>query len=697
MSVFWLIPAQDQLQDVLAQSSTSPDELPLSQDELTDLLEKTFDEASAIIVVERINGYSRSAKNHVLRVEYIDKNGESHAAIVKIANSDKLSQELNGWQTCGRLSNDRGVVLMPVKAGMRGEDGLPRAIVYGDARQRLRAARLINFEDAALTCCRWNDPDCVSVEQVLGQVFVELCQHLYQRAHAENDPARLAKELTDRLQDGIAAWESPHSQPHACRQIVMNDLPGSVADLLDPLDYLPSLLSNVCHLPEVMRGCAHGDLHGRNIFAGIDREKATFGAVFDYEDMGVDLLLGWDFAKLETELKVRAFQHIYLDDEADFIQKVYEFEERLAKETRHRNKSPSWGPLTSHGTPADRLFALLISIRGRARESLALETRRSNSWLHEYNFLLAAYGIYTGKFAKTYGRRQFLSTFISASVASAQHAWAKNASPEVVQKSTSLAAHAIAVGDPSRRPGIATAENYRLPFAFAKEFCRSRQTAFVAAGIEALESLQQKFPYVLEIWQELALAHLELRDLTGDRKHLQEAKKVLYRLDTRYPRRTHEETLCRQGRMWKDCGDIAFDEGDPETGLRDFQNALDAYLKAYQQGRDYYPGINAATLYLLLKKPAASSKLAGEILADLEQQKPAPPEELTWILATKAEANLLLGNCEDAALLYEQAIERPDCKPHHRSTMLKQVNRILSRISCIAPGFDPATFESILK
>jgi tetratricopeptide (TPR) repeat protein len=586
---------------------------------------------------------------------------------------------------------------MSLRPGATTRDGQPQTIVYEDARQRLRAARLINLEDAVLTCCRWNDPECGSIEHVLGELFLEMRKHLYQRAHAENDPQKLSQLLLTRLEKGIAAWRSPHSQPDDCRSAIMKELPGSVPDLLDPLDYVPRLLEHKRHLPEVMIGCAHGDLHGRNVLIGTDQDKATFAAVFDYEDMGTDLVVGWDLVKLETELKVRAYEKVFPGEESDFIQSVYQFEQRLAADTVKRSKSLTWGLATSREKSDDRLFAMLVALRSRAKECLAFEPRRSHSWLHEYNFLLAAYGLYVGKFEENYGRRQFLSAFISAAVAGEQHAWAKNAGSGVIERAAARAKLAIQEQRSDEHPDAGDAESYHVPFAFAKEFSRSRQSRFIAASIEILNALCDKFPYVLILWQELALAHLELLDLTRDEQHLQEAKRTLLQLDTLYPRRKHDETLCRQGRLWKDCGDYSFDRGDSQTAIADYRLAMEAYRSAYERSRNYYPGINLATLCLLAGSADMSTRLAKEILNALDGAEPASDEDLTWVLATKAEANLLLGNYDEAILFYEQAVGRSGCTPHNRSAMLKQVKRILRVKPCTEPGRDQSRFESIFE
>ena len=444
-----------------------------------------------------------------------------------------------------------------------------------------------------------------------------------------------------------------------------------------------------------MQGCAHGDLHARNALVGIDGDNALFAAVFDYEDMDTDLLVAWDFVKLETELKVRVYERLFPGEEADFIQQVYEFEQRLSAETIKCSKDEAWSFQASYETPVDRLFALLMTIRRLAKNCLAFESQRSHSWLHEYFFFLAAYGLYAGKFAKTYGRRQFLSAFISAASASEQHAWAKNASEALKERAAARAKLAIQQGQPGERPDIDSAESFHVPFAFAKEFTRSNDAAFISAGIEILSTLSEKFPYVLEIWQELALAFLELLGITGDRDYLHQAKAVLYRLDTRYPYKAHYETLCRHGRLYKDCGDFHFDLGETEMAFRSYEQAIEAYFAAYKIAHNYYPGINAATMYLLTGQSSKSEILATEILERLKKPDTASADDTTWVLATRAEAHLLLGNCDDALVFYEHALERPDCKPHHRSAMQKQLKRILRVKPCNEPNFDTTKLENL--
>ena len=83
----------------------------------------------------------------------------------------------------------------------------------------------------------------------------------------------------------------------------------------------------------MLRGCAHGDLHGRNILVGIVRDQAMWPTVFDYEDMGPCNLIGWDFVKLETELKIPGLSRRLRRRErpAEFVQKVQAVRDRAER------------------------------------------------------------------------------------------------------------------------------------------------------------------------------------------------------------------------------------------------------------------------------------------------------------------------------------------------------------------------------
>ena len=92
-------------------------------------------------------------------------------------------------------------------------------------------------------------------------------------------------------------------------------------------------------MPVVVRGPSHGDLHGRNVLVGVEdgKDEVVHPALFDYEHMAADNLIGWDFVKLETELKIRAYPYVFADQGPirRYIAAVQAFELELAEKTEH--------------------------------------------------------------------------------------------------------------------------------------------------------------------------------------------------------------------------------------------------------------------------------------------------------------------------------------------------------------------------
>jgi tetratricopeptide (TPR) repeat protein len=202
--------------------------------------------------------------------------------------------------------------------------------------------------------------------------------------------------------------------------------------------------------------------------------------------------------------------------------------------------------------------------------------------------------------------------------------------------------------------------SYHARLAFAKRWVRSKKPPFRDVAIAILDQLRNDYPHVLEIEDELALAYLE-----ADRPS--EFEGVLSIVMSRYGQLS-EEFLCRIGRFWKDRGDKvrATDRSD---ALSCFEKALDWYRKGYAIRANYYPGINVAGLQFILGKTEPARQSAEAVLQSLEGS--APPEELSWIRATQADARLLLENHPEAEALYRQAARLSD--PQGRSSMRRQV------------------------
>ena len=128
------------------------------------------------------------------------------------------------------------------------------------------------------------------------------------------------------------------------------------------------------------------------------------------------------------------------------------------------------------------------------------------------------------------------------------------------------------------------------------------------------------------------------------------------------------DILSLRGRLWKD----AFTHAPEHSAATTFvQRARDEYLAAYALAHDPFPGINAATLSMLLGDRDAARKLANEIAARLVTQS----ESATcWDHATAGEAALLLGELDRARESYAAARALAGHDAGTIATMRRQVN-----------------------
>lgn len=114
------------------------------------------------------------------------------------------------------------------------------------------------------------------------------------------------------------------------------------------------------------------------------------------------------------------------------------------------------------------------------------------------------------------------------------------------------------------------------------------------------------------------------------------------------------DALSLAGRIRKDR---AARTTDPAVRSARLRSAFDFYYQAYELSGDTFPGINAATLALLVGLPDRSRELAGRVrdavLAELD--RPGKDRD-SWLLATLGEAYLLLGDHTAARGRYGQAV-----------------------------------------
>jgi hypothetical protein len=134
-------------------------------------------------------------------------------------------------------------------------------------------------------------------------------------------------------------------------------------------------------------------------------------------------------------------------------------------------------------------------------------------------------------------------------------------------------------------------------------------------------------------------------------------------------------TLSVHGRLLKDEARRA----TPEDRPRLWRAAGDAYAQAAARSGATYPLINAATLALLAGDRETSRARAREVLARLESGD-SGPETPYYLEATRAEALLLLGRSDEAAVALGAACAlAPQAWEDHAST-LRQFRLILDTL-----------------
>ncbi len=453
----------------------------------TDILARTFPKAETILVQDHLAGFRRSEDRYVLLVE-VFTGEESSTYIVKIGPLEKIKPELNNWKLCRPLGMHHDPVFLPVSEGCLANGpvapGQPplMSLVYGDAHQLIGVRHIATLEEAVLRSVRFGVPTVQSVAVVLTELLERLGHMMYGRSFVE-DPAdrKDYKFYIPHLTGSLENWEKESRLTMVRRAASLAEQGAEL--FIDPVDYFryvgkivgwaPSSeergqqarpcpgafcwaqdsvdtpvaaapgLSPARLVPRMLRGASHGDLHGRNVLVGIVRERALWPALFDYEDMDFCNLVAWDFAKLETELKIRAYVEIFAgarepttaehedspEDAATekyenmaFLTAVQRSEVRLNEMTEVCYRLGRWPPITRKTAPLDRLHSILLELRRMAQVHLGIDRGRPNEWLEEYYFALACYGVSTSRFPNL-TPRQWLAAYLSAGVAAARLSW----------------------------------------------------------------------------------------------------------------------------------------------------------------------------------------------------------------------------------------------------------------------------------
>ncbi|MBW1771315.1 MAG: DUF4071 domain-containing protein [Deltaproteobacteria bacterium] len=129
------------------------------------------------------------------------------------------------------------------------------------------------------------------------------------------------------------------------------------------------------------------------------------------------------------------------------------------------------------------------------------------------------------------------------------------------------------------------------------------------------------------------------------------------------------ETAGLLGRVYKDIW-------KKTRTLEYAHRSRDIYLKNFQITGDYYPGINAATMSLIVGESTEALRIAEEVIKACETC-----EKDYWCLSTLGEANLLLGRVDEAVRHYAQAL-------HMSGEFYGDVNSTYQQLRMIARHMD---------
>jgi hypothetical protein len=478
---FWTIRAKRQLRHSLARvlcANREPADAPCLQpmadtvEMLDQILACTFDMAHAIVVRDLMVGFRRRDDAYVLLVE-VEHKDQGGPFVVKVGSPTDITRELNGWNCCRPVGLRSDLVLLPLARGCSwppGDQPQWMSLVYGDAHQFIGVERTVSLEEAFLNAVRYGNPSIQSI----GFVIVELLERIGHLLHATSfveDPAASSYVFRmPKVVQGVERWsaDSFHRSIRSDTNLLMKH---GVSEFIDPVEYfrqwvLPHFshvrreedggetvvgpvvaLGAACNdgaalpggnagsalaipqpqdlIPYMLRGYSHGDLHGRNILVGLVHDWALWPTVFDYEDMGPNNLCGWDFVKLEVELKIRAYREIFPREEPLFRCAVRDGELKLHEATEQHHNDGSWPTVSASGEPAERLAAALLEIRRMASIHLGRNRGRARQWLEEYYFLLAAYGINMACYGNL-ERRELIAAYVTAGVAAARLSWLRS-------------------------------------------------------------------------------------------------------------------------------------------------------------------------------------------------------------------------------------------------------------------------------
>jgi tetratricopeptide (TPR) repeat protein len=185
-------------------------------------------------------------------------------------------------------------------------------------------------------------------------------------------------------------------------------------------------------------------------------------------------------------------------------------------------------------------------------------------------------------------------------------------------------------------------------------------------AIEMLEKVEKDFPKAIRPKQLKALA-LARRGKGDD---LEKAQDILGELHGQ--NHLDPETLGIYGRTWMDRYNLSGD-------ITELRRSRNYYLEAFEKAPDdYYTGINAAAKSIFLGENDKAASLVERVqkLVGIE----AVPGDY-WQTATIAEAFLIQGRFEEAAGVYQKAVDMATTETGTHASSWKQAKKLLDKLN----------------
>jgi class 3 adenylate cyclase/tetratricopeptide (TPR) repeat protein len=121
---------------------------------------------------------------------------------------------------------------------------------------------------------------------------------------------------------------------------------------------------------------------------------------------------------------------------------------------------------------------------------------------------------------------------------------------------------------------------------------------------------------------------------------------------------------------------------DPAQKARFAEEAAALYEEASRISGSWYPGINAATMFLLAGREEKARELAAGVVegAGAALRQPGGSDDY-WLLATLGEANLILGRLDEATSFYSKAVEKAAGETGDIASMRRNLKLLRTKIA----------------